>query len=590
MTGLPEARRIDLAHEPGFVLGGCEVRPSSREVLMGGQAIFVEPRVMQVLVALARRRGEVVTRDELTELCWGGVVVGEGAVHRSLSRIRRLTEGMKDVTLETIPRVGYRLSAMDQGPALAPGSGSTKRRARRRRLIALAAMLAILGLAAAYMLARDRTPTNVPAAPAISTASGITLAVLPFADMSNDRSQGYFAIGLTDELVTALSRIGALRVVSTGAGLPEGADLRQTGRALGVRYILKGGVQRAGLRIRINVQLVDASSGARLWAQSYDRVAADVFAVQDDIVTRVASEIRPQLYNAARRAIESRPTRSFSAWELFLRATWTPGQDEDVGGDEQLALARRAIAIDPGYGAPHALIAGDIGYAANLDPAWDTPRLWAEAARHADQALSLAPNDSDALLNLLSYYFGTGNLREGVNIARRMVELDPNDVIGRATAIGGPYACSPVPQAAIDQLTALNAGLSPDNPVRGQIFFFLGQAYLNNRDFRRAAEAAGMSDQIHGEAMNSYNLAAALLALGDRRRAVAVVRERLASWPTLSPRHQAEIAIPRRCGGGPNSAYLQGLFRNLADAVEADAAAQGRASGARGRPPGAARR
>jgi hypothetical protein len=154
-----------------------------------------------------------------------------------------------------------------------------------------------------------------------------------------------------------------------------------------------------------------------------------------------------------------------------------------------------------------------------------------------------------------------------------MVELDPNDVIARSVLISGPYACSPTPQVAIDRLIALDAGLSPDNPLRGQIFVALERAYLNNRDFRRAADAGSRSHHIHGEAMNSYDLAAALLALGDRRQAVAVIRERLAIWPTLSPRHQAEIGIPRRCGGGPNTFYLQGLFRNLADAVEADAAA-----------------
>ena len=187
-----------------------------------------------------------------------------------------------------------------------------------------------------------------------------SIAVLPFQNMSGDPEQEYFADGMVEEIITALSRIRWFFVIarnSTFTYKGRAVDVKQVGRELGVRYVLEGSVRKAGNRIRVTAQLVEAATGNHFWAERYDRDLADIFAVQDEITERVVAAIEPELYAAEQVRSQSKPPDSLDAWECVIRALSLIGQGTRDENIEAEALCRRAIAIAPGYGRAHSLLA-----------------------------------------------------------------------------------------------------------------------------------------------------------------------------------------------------------------------------------------
>jgi TolB-like protein len=165
--------------------------------------------------------------------------------------------------------------------------------------------------------------------PALALPDKPSIAVLPFQNMSGDPEQEYFADGMAKDIITALSKLRWFFVIarnSTFAYKGKSLDVRQVARELGVRYVLEGSVRKAGDRVRISAQLVDATTGNHIWAQRYDREIADVFAMQDEIAESVVAAIEPQLYAAENLRIETKPPESLDAWECVIRALWHIGR------------------------------------------------------------------------------------------------------------------------------------------------------------------------------------------------------------------------------------------------------------------------
>ena len=193
--------------------------------------------------------------------------------------------------------------------------------------------------------AKEPVPLPLPDKPSI--------AVLPFANMSDDPEQEYFADGMVEEIITALSKLRWFFVIARNSSFAykgRAVDIKQVGRELGVRYVLEGSVRRGGNRLRITAQLVDAATGNHVWAERYDRDLADIFAVQDETTERVVAAIEPELYAAEHIRSQRKPQRSLDAWECIIRALAHVGQSTRAGREEAEALCRRAIAIAPDYG------------------------------------------------------------------------------------------------------------------------------------------------------------------------------------------------------------------------------------------------
>jgi TolB-like protein/DNA-binding winged helix-turn-helix (wHTH) protein/Flp pilus assembly protein TadD len=393
---ISDAQPVRLSDEADFALGDLVVRPSLREVQQNGRREQLEPRVMQVLVALGRADGAVVSRDALIERCWEGRIVGEAAINRCVSKLRELSEtcGAASFRIETIPRVGYRLVAADQ-----PANGVTPEVAggpevsgRLRRIASYALAAAVFLIATALLAYVTLRPRTVPSPPSM-TASGSSIAVLPFKNLSSDRDAGYLAAGVQDEILTRLAKIGSLKVISRTSADQYASwrgNLPEIARRLGVANILEGSVQKSGNAVRINVQLIRASTDDHLWAEDYDRRMDDVLSVESDVAGAIATALAAKVTTAERKEIAATPTSNPQAYDLFLRALVFSRKDDEVSLATAVQLLGDATRLDPKFALAWAWLARMQAYRHYGD---DLTTVRAGAAHAAlTKALELRPD------------------------------------------------------------------------------------------------------------------------------------------------------------------------------------------------------
>jgi adenylate cyclase len=294
-----------------------------------------------------------------------------------------------------------------------------------------------------------------------------SIAVLPFQNMSGDPEQEYFGDGIAEDIITALSKLKGFFVIARNSSFAykgKSPDIRQIARELGVRYVLEGSVRKGGDRLRVTSQLIDAMSGNHIWAERYDRPAAEIFALQDEITASVVAAIEPQLYAAETLRLRSKPPESLDAWGCVVRAmpyiwTWVI-QDEDTG----INLLKRAIELDPGYARARSLLA------------------WAFATRVVSGKLEFEQGIFDAL-----------------TLAQRAIDLDPDDPWAHFAA-GYVYAFSRRLGPAVEEL---NEALQR-NPNFAFARIILGSAYgyagLADDGFRQLELARRLSPRDYTQA------------------------------------------------------------------------------------------
>jgi adenylate cyclase len=257
-----------------------------------------------------------------------------------------------------------------------------------------------------------------------------SIAVLPFANMSGDPEQEYFTDGMVEDIITALSRIRWLFVIARNSSFTykgQAVDVKQVGRELGVRYVLEGSVRRAGSRVRITAQLIEAFTGAHLWADRFDGSLEDVFELQDKVAISVAGVIEPALQAAEMRRSAERPTNDLTAYDLYLRALSSSFSWERSGLIHALALLRRAIERDPRYG-----LALVVAARCNVDlhvNGWtkDPETNRRNGVDLARRALGVAGGEPEVLAiaaNVLTY-FGE-DIYAGIELVDRALELNPS--------------------------------------------------------------------------------------------------------------------------------------------------------------------
>jgi adenylate cyclase len=292
------------------------------ELRSDGQPVRIHRRALDILCALAEAKGEIVGKDALMARLWPGRIVEEGNLHVHVSALRKSLDeyGEGHSLVVTVPGRGYRLAELNGARPARSANGSL--------------------------------PLPLPDKPSI--------AVLPFANMSGDPQQDYFADGMVEEIITALSRIGWLFVIARNSSFTyrgRAVDVKQVGRALGVRYVLEGSVRKSGNRVRITAQLIDATSGAHLWADHFDGSLEDVLDLQDEVAIRVAGVIEPAVQAAeVRRAVE-RPANDPTAYDLYLRALSAHGAWAKKDYLPALDRLSEAIRLAPTYGPALALSA-----------------------------------------------------------------------------------------------------------------------------------------------------------------------------------------------------------------------------------------
>jgi TolB-like protein/Tfp pilus assembly protein PilF len=294
-----------------------------RVLFCDGAPIRLGGRALDILCVLAGAKGEVVSKDDLMAQVWHGLVVEENNIQVHISALRKTLDQGKDghSHVVTVPGRGYRLVGLPPRPAVDPSG------------------------------------TDAEPGP---TVPGTWVAVLPFQNMSGDPEQEYFADGIVEDIITGLARIKWLLVIarnSTFIYKNRAVDVKQVGRELGVRYMLEGSVRKAGNRVRITAQLIEAQTGIHLWAERYDRLLDDIFAVQDEITMSVIGAIEPNLRRVEMARVKRKRPDNLDAYDLVLRALPFVAHAMTDGAVAAIPLLEKALELDPGYAGAHAHLA-----------------------------------------------------------------------------------------------------------------------------------------------------------------------------------------------------------------------------------------
>jgi adenylate cyclase len=380
--------------------------------------------------------------------------------------------------------------------------------------------------------------TPDPSRPALSLPAMPSIAVLPFTNMSGDPEQDFFADGMTEDIITALSRLRWLFVISRNSTFTykgKATDVREVARDLGVRYVLEGSVRASGKRLRITGQLIDAESGKHIWAERYDRMLEDVFAVQDEITEHVVACIEPHLYAEEGYRARNRPPDSIDAWGLVVSAiTLINKATRKANGDAQ-ALLRRAIALDPGYARAYAVLSWAVW--------WETFCYWRPAEDGfrdmedlAKQALALDPGEPWGLMVFGFSLSTAGRHERALEQLRAALEMNPSWALGR-TLYGVALLRAGYPAEAVNE-TGKAIRMSPLDSFAGIYTAFHGLTLLGNRRFAEALPFLRRSILAFPEFPGHHNaLISCCGHLGLHEEAQAHIQQRNRIGPPITLAH-----------------------------------------------------
>jgi TolB-like protein len=408
-----------------------------RELQRGAAVVSVTPQVFDLLDYLIRNRGRVVSKDDLIDAIWNGRIVSDAALTTRLNAARSAIgdSGQEQRLVKTLPRKGFRFV----GPVLeAPRP-------------------------AAAPVADDQMKHQKPA---LALPDKPSIAVLPFQNLSDDPEQEYFADGMVEDIITGLSRSKFLFVISRNSSFTykgKAVDIKQVSRELGVRYVLEGSVRKAGKRIRVTGQLIDASTDAHIWADKFDSDLEDIFDLQDRLTSSVIGAISPQLERAEIERARRKPTESLQAYDYYLRSSFNVYQWTREASDEALRLAKLAIALDPGFAIAYASAANIFGQKKGFGWIEDAAKERAESRQLAERAVQLDQDNPVVLAHAAQVYsYLLEEPETGSAFAARAVALDPNLAMARLWA-GQAQNYLGNHDAAIEQFSAA-VRLSPIDP------------------------------------------------------------------------------------------------------------------------------
>ncbi|MFN7000211.1 MAG: tetratricopeptide repeat protein [Elioraea tepidiphila] len=373
--------------------------------------------------------------------------------------------------------------------------------------------------------------TAAPPLPPPAPPEGPSIAVLPFANMSGDAAHDHIADGLSEDIITELSRLRWLFVIarnSTFTYRGRAVDVRQVARELGVRYVLEGSMRVAGPRLRVTGQLVDAETGKHIWAERYDRDLTDLFAVQDEITGHVVAAIEPHLYDAESIRAARRAPGSIDAWGLVVRAIGLVTRVGQRQNEEARTLLAQAIALDPNYARAHAVLSWAVWWAA-LCYWWpDTAAGYAEAGRHAERAVTLDPAEPWARM-MLGLTLSTARRHESA-LAEfgAALDLNPNFALGRTLHGWALLRAGRYDQAIEETGKALR--MSPTDSFAGFYTSIRGLSFLAARRFDEALPFLRASVAAFAEYSGHYNALISCcghLGLTDEAKALIAERNRV---------------------------------------------------------------
>jgi TolB-like protein/cytochrome c-type biogenesis protein CcmH/NrfG len=386
-----------------FSFAGHTLDTDRRELCRDGTPVTLEPQVFDLLIYILQNRDRVVSKDDLLAAIWGGRIVADSTLASRINAVRKAVgdSGGEQRLIRTIARKGIRFVGQVQ-------SGPSRSESAQ---------------AAATPDALQYSPSHT-----LPASERPAIAVLPFANMSGEAEQDYFSDGISEDIITALSKLRWFFVVARNSSFSykgKSVHIKTIAADLGVSYVVEGSVRKDGGRVRITVQLNDATTGSHLWAERYDREMADVFAVQDEITEAIVATIEPQLYAAENFRARRKPPGSLDAWDLVMRALshfWRVTREDNLLAQ---GLLEQAIAIDPNYAQALAVFAVSHIFGAQMG--WENAAAATPLAERASIAAVQADSeDAWAHLAVASVCPYLGRLDDALAAFETALRLNPN--------------------------------------------------------------------------------------------------------------------------------------------------------------------
>jgi TolB-like protein/tetratricopeptide (TPR) repeat protein len=477
----------------------------------GTEPVALSQRAVALLRTLIDRAGAPVSKDALMAAAWPGLAVEDSNLTVQIAALRRALGEVPggESWIATLPRRGYRFvgPAVTNSEALVPATPTVDAAMRPAPMMALA----------------------LPDKPSI--------AVLPFDNLSGDPEQGYFVDGMVEEIITALSRIRWLFVIARNSSFTykgRAVDVKQVGRELGVLYVLEGSVRKAGKRVRITAQLLDATTAAHLWADNFDGTLEDIFQLQDNVASSVAGVIEPTLQAAEHRRSIQRPTHDLTAYDLYLQARFVRRRGDREGVMCAFELVARALERDQNYGS--ALAGAAICQCILYVTGWtnDLEATRREGIDLTRRALRVAGDDPHVLANAAWAlgYFGE-DIAAAIALMDRALQLNPSYASAwhRSADLrlwAGQY------DLAIEHVET-SFRLNP-RESRARVYLAIGMGHFFARRGEKAAEMFGIVlQELSGFPPPFRFMASCLAHLGRLEEAREIVKRLRAITPVVIP-------------------------------------------------------
>ena len=504
--------------------GDYEIDVERRELRRAKIAVHVEPQVFDLLVYLVQNRDRVVSKDDIIASVWGGRIVSESTLTSRINAARTAVgdSGKSQKLIRTVARKGFRFVGM-----LDPKSSAS-------------------------VTAMPLPALAVPERPAI--------AVLPFANIGGDPEQEYFSDGISEDIITALSKLRWFFVIARNSSFTykgKAVHLRQIAEELGVRYVVEGSVRKGGERLRITAQLNDVTTGGHLWAERFDRRLQDVFAVQDEITEAIVAAIEPQLYAAENFRAQRKPPDSMDAWDLVMRALsyyWRVTRQDHMVAQ---ALLEKAISIDPNYGQAKGLLATSYMFTAHMG--WADMDATVPLAERAALAAIRADSEDPWAHNALGHaYLFARRFDDSLAEFELALRLNPNFALAQ-----GYYALSLSYSGRwqeADEAGRRALRLSPRDPYSAVYMGIVAYAQFLGGNYDEAIRLSREALRQRSDFVGAHRVLTAAAGLsGDKETASAALLELRRAQPNVSCAWIASYMPIREAAD--RERYLEGFRR-----------------------------
>lgn len=526
---------INQSHHPTFYVADWRIEPDTLRMFHKEKEVKLEPKVMQVLIYLACKPGEVITREELEATIWAGRVVGYDALANTIIKLRKAfgDNSRNPGIIKTIPKTGYMLiakvkqSKSDSEITYTQNSDKVQTNGKllfkyKLQISLVAAIILIITLGTWDFTTKPSSIRDQNSE--FITASKPSIAVLPLINVGANPIQEYFSDGITEDLITDLSKIQGLNVVARNSAFAYKDSTKNEqliGHELKTHYILKGSVQRSGQQIRMNVQLINVADGRNLWAERYVREIGEIFQLQDELTGQIVSAMKVELAPVDQQRLSQKYIASIEAYDEFLKGLEYHGRRSP--GDSLLAKIhfRKAIELDPKFARAYASLA--LTYTREAIDGWGSSahdslnqasalvqkaieidnsihqlyfvtslfklskKDFSGAINDIEEAIRINPNYADgyALLGWVLHFAGRSD--EGKKVMQRAIQLNPRIPAIYRLVLGAIYYAQEDLDKAIEMLQ-----IAADiNPKFQQVRVWLTAVY----------SASGQMDEAHWQVL-----------------------------------------------------------------------------------------